>query len=885
MRFSFFRRSWFGSFVFLATKACFICNVEGQISEPALQKSYAHREDTAASQLIGEIAGADSAAFYRDLPRAKKGTFLHAFWQAHNPLVLKYYYGYHLDQRRFSVSDAYFEQKKLLPKTYWAGAVPPDSTQVVEAVQICTRLLTHNPEDAVAMCALGYLNLEQNRESEAEKLFVQALEHDKRLFEARNGRALSLLRVPKQRWRARKLLLEAMAWDRKYSAAYYGLAMCDLIMKSVEAENSLKRLIKRSPEYSDAYFKLGVFYETRGKFEKAEDAYDKQLEADPSHITAQFRLGIIAFKTGQPAHAIEILQPVLKKRPDLQRPALPMVFEAYIQLKNMPMAEATAVAYLDGLDEHNRSMFEDIRIVASPEEIHAFNALPIEERAAYIRAFWQHRDPTPATPENEWLVEHIRRIMYARRHFFSSRGPWDRRGEIYIRYGHPAHWSRSDNIRFEIDPEVVRVKERLLMSLTDDARKELVANIQRIRTSVRQPGEEVDLEPGVFGGTVELTDFENVDYSPRVTPRGTPPQIVRGRITSDTPLSDRDAGIGTDHSRGYPLFPVDGYKPWEYWIYPEVNGGIEIVFTSLARGGDFDYPIPSSIRAEARDNAVVWNRHRPEDIVNRAVAREPSRFDLRRETLDFYADMADFRGEQGQTRLEIYYGLPVSGQPETTQFERGLALFDTTWTPIFQKVEPLSDISDQTDKIVDRLTVNIPPGRYYLGVQVHDTAGNRLGVQKQAIDVESYTGDGLMLSDIELANRIEEQEADSLNIIPQPSKSFSAGQPVTIYYEIYGLKKDAFGQTRYQMHYRIAPAQGQAPAVRVLQSVGKLLGVLSEKEFTVSYEQVGETESELSYLEIDVTDSAQGLYELVVKISDLNANVQVAKSTTFQIVE
>ena len=66
--------------------------------------------------------------------------------------------------------------------------------------------------------------------------------------------------------------------------------------------------------------------------------------------------------------AVEILQPVLKKRTDLQKPVLPMLFEAYIQLKNTPMAEQTAVAYLKGLDEHNRAMFEDIRIVASPED-------------------------------------------------------------------------------------------------------------------------------------------------------------------------------------------------------------------------------------------------------------------------------------------------------------------------------------------------------------------------------------------------------------------------------------------------------------------------------------------------------------------------------------
>ena len=314
---SFAIRSCIGGLIFLA----FFQNVEGRISEPALQKSYSHSEDITANQLIEEIAGADSAAIYRDLPREKKGKFLDTFWQAHNPFVLKYYYGYHLGQRRFSVSDAYFEQKKLLPKVYWTGAVPPDSAHIAEAIQICTRLLTHNPEDAVAMCALGYLSLEQNQESAAEKLFVQALERDKRLFEARNGRALSLLRVPKQRWHARKLLLEAMAWDRKYSAAYYSLAMCDLIMKSVEAENSLKKLIKRSPEYSDTYFKLGVFYESRGKFEKAEDAYEKQLEADPSHTTAQFRLGITAFKTGHPARAVEILQPVLKNDRTFKNPS------------------------------------------------------------------------------------------------------------------------------------------------------------------------------------------------------------------------------------------------------------------------------------------------------------------------------------------------------------------------------------------------------------------------------------------------------------------------------------------------------------------------------------------------------------------------------------
>ena len=234
-----------------------------------------------------------------------------------------------------------------------------------------------------------------------------------------------------------------------------------------------------------------------------------------------------------------------------------MLFEAHIQLKNMPMAEATAVAYLEGLDEHNRAMFEDIRIVASPEEstplmpCQSKNARLISEHSG--SAAIPHQQPLKTNGWSNTSAE----IMYARRHFFSSRGPWDRRGEIYIRYGHPAHWEVGRTMcDFEVDPAAVRVKERLLMSLTDDARKELVANIQRIRTSVRQPGEEVGPEPGIFEGTVGLTDFENVDYSPRVTPRGNAsPDRPRENYERHAIIPTGDAGIGTDHLRGYPLFP------------------------------------------------------------------------------------------------------------------------------------------------------------------------------------------------------------------------------------------------------------------------------------------------------------------------------------------
>ncbi len=40
-----------------------------------------------------------------------------------------------------------------------------------------------------------------------------------------------------------------------------------------------------------------------------------------------------------------------------------------------------------------------------------------EERDQFIEAFWQRRDPTPDTEENEFKEEHYRRIAYANEHF------------------------------------------------------------------------------------------------------------------------------------------------------------------------------------------------------------------------------------------------------------------------------------------------------------------------------------------------------------------------------------------------------------------------------------------------------------------------------------
>ena len=82
---------------------------------------------------------------------------------------------------------------------------------------------------------------------------------------------------------------------------------------------------------------------------------------------------------------------------------------------------------------------EDVVYIITDEERAAFRQLSNdEERDNFIEAFWQRRDPTPDTEENEYKEEHYQRIAYANEHFAAGVPGWKTdRARIYIVFGKP----------------------------------------------------------------------------------------------------------------------------------------------------------------------------------------------------------------------------------------------------------------------------------------------------------------------------------------------------------------------------------------------------------------------------------------------------------------
>lgn len=86
-----------------------------------------------------------------------------------------------------------------------------------------------------------------------------------------------------------------------------------------------------------------------------------------------------------------------------------------------------------------KTAVEQLRYIASREQLKEIKGAPDNKRMEMWKAFWQSKDPTPGTPENELMDEYYRRVRYADLNFghFGRDGWKTDMGMVYITYGSP----------------------------------------------------------------------------------------------------------------------------------------------------------------------------------------------------------------------------------------------------------------------------------------------------------------------------------------------------------------------------------------------------------------------------------------------------------------
>ncbi len=209
-------------------------------------------------------------------------------------------------------------------------------------------------------------------------------------------------------------------------------------------------------------------------------------------------------------------------------------------------------------------------------------------------------------------------------------------------------------------------------------------------------------------------------------------------------------------------------------------------------------------------------------------------------------------------------------------------VYDRSLKPIFRdSVRVAEALNGQVENgmlMVDQVRASLAPGDYFLATQVRDPISRKIQARKTYVTVPSFRGQALALSDLELAGQIVEVEDHApagkfqkgdLHVVPLPSKIFAKSQPVYLYYEVYNLTRDAFGQTHYRVEYALKGVAGTGS--RLIRGLGRLLGQTPQADgVQIAYEHTGTATWEPLYIALDVPQNSEEQLEIAVAVTDLN---------------
>ena len=187
--------------------------------------------------------------------------------------------------------------------------------------------------------------------------------------------------------------------------------------------------------------------------------------------------------------------------------------------------------------------------------------------------------------------------------------------------------------------------------------------------------------------------------------------------------------------------------------------------------------------------------------------------------------------ERDSVRVELSYMIPKDRLTENFEtgevsFWDGVFFFDQQWNDMYndrqsrtftlppQKPAQNAAARHRNDHLLVSRKVSVPQGRYHFSVEFMDQTSGLIGMardEKQYVydDETFHLSDLLVGSDIQAKKALIESR-DDLIITPNPVRTFSQSESVFIYLELYGLKRDDFGNTQYEISYAIGKPEVDA---------------------------------------------------------------------------
>ena len=267
---------------------------------------------------------------------------------------------------------------------------------------------------------------------------------------------------------------------------------------------------------------------------------------------------------------------------------------------------------------------------------------------------------------------------------------------------------------------------------------------------------------------------------------------------------------------------------------------------------------------------------------------------------------AQFKGNAGRTRLEVYFGLPAKQMTfqrrddrVIANFQRGLFLFnaqgDNFSRPKSRRQVPLLTVRNpQNDEyILDRIHCDLPSATHRIIIEIRDDFSGNYGRITQVIAVRDFPDSQLTMSDIVLADKIDEHSSSiyglgKFEIIPNIYHTFNADSIISIYFEIYNLQTDAQDKTNYAVEIMVHNLENKEPAiVKFLRNIGELLGKKPayRGEIGTRYNFAGNSATAPVSLSFLLAKGIPATYAVTIRTTDRIAKTVAESSVKFTLSE
>lgn len=597
-------------------------------------------------------------------------------------------------------------------------------------------------------------------------------------------------------------------------------------------------------------------------FDLAEEFLRKVLKADslfrePSGKSAWHQLGRVYEYRDEKVTAIAVLEEGRKK---LQKSGIPDLYLDY-QLARLYMENgineretfATELAYnvfknISPVQQPDlwERVYHETAFLLNESERREFELLqnqPDKRPGILMLRFFRREDPFPFTPQNEMLTLYFRRMADARSLFYDPTTPrkFDDRGVVYTRLGPSSH---------------------------------VVAD---------RSGTPGDI--GYLLQPYEVWFYKNIDPDIYFT-------FIRKRGNSKYNQVDGPESILGSFYKGRRTF------------FNRENAGETVtalrdeIYTTLAplHKTFRDRLYTMSTQFSVAEAAMVAkqqfeqdDRHYRAQLDNKLpMIVYPGR--EYRKAMPMDVSWAQFRHDESQTRLEIYYAIPynalhfeASTKGYFSALKGKIGIFDE-----HQQLVAVDSINqsafapnlEETNRgaFISQWNFGVLPGSYYFVFRMENSQG---GGEAQAVaDIHSpgFSPQNLALSDVQLSPYItetnEKNEFAKHNtlVTPLPAKKIDKDQLLYIYYEVYNLTTDPTGKSRYRIEYRLRSENENASAKQAKAVIRK--NEVDQEGITLSENRTASGANQAEYLALDLSAFRTGNAKLEIQVTDLDSGWQ-----------